>query len=170
MESSINRVLWEAIQRNTSWITRRCAQSEFHPQKREELFQDVMLKLVASNDHFLKKEDVNADAWVKTITSNTAVSYQGKQKNTIKAEIIEDYDSIEGHQDRKQNIVDMKAIIKFIRAEFNQIDQEIMDLVLMKEEYENIAEIVGMTKGSVANKVSKLKMRIREHFFRGTNG
>jgi len=75
MGSSIECILWEAMQRNTSWIKKRCAQAEFHPQKREELFQDIMLKLVQSNSHFSSQEIDSPDAWVKRIASNTALTY-----------------------------------------------------------------------------------------------
>jgi len=33
MGSLIEYILWEAIQRNTGWIKKRCAQAELHPQK-----------------------------------------------------------------------------------------------------------------------------------------
>lgn len=167
MGNSIEHTLWEAVQRNTSWIKKRCAQAEFHPQKREELFQDIMLKLIQSNSHFAFQEIDSADAWVKRIASNTALTHQRDESRKLKADGLEDYEQTRGHEENKDNRVEINEIIKFMNDTFSPRDQEIMNLAIIREEYKMIGKIVGMKEGSIANKVSELKEVIEKHFYRG---
>lgn len=164
MTASLDPTLWEAIKKNTPWIRLRCSQAEFDKDKLDELVQDVMVRLIQSNTNFMATDIKSPDAWVKRITTNTAKSYQRDQSKKIKATNAGADPNYFSGPDNSEHSFNMGQVLEYVRENFSDIDQEIMQLVLMREEHKSIAEIVGLSPSNVANKASELKAKIKNHF------
>lgn len=81
---NINPELFSAIERNKKWIETKCRISEKCFAKCDELINEVHLNLYSSDKNFSNKISVNADAWVKRITTNVTAMDKPKSKRTFK--------------------------------------------------------------------------------------
>ena len=162
--------LWDAIERNKSFILRQCHASEFDKQKIEDLYGEVICRIAESLKSFLKHESVNSDAWVKTVTANALSAYRYKQANKPEITNYENIDEqVQSAPAGQENRVLMRMISHYIKTTFSIRDQQIMELYFTRESHKNIAAIVQMEEKSVTNKISILKKQINEYINRGSS-
>lgn len=163
----INPVLEMAIERNKKWIERKCKISERNASKCEELIGDVTFNLFASDKNFSAKENINADAWVKKITTNITASYINQQmieKNVIS----ENVDNIEASQNSNiEHRIDLEIAINYIKNNMREKDREIMLLFLMKEPYAEIAKLIGLDVATITNIISAKRKELNEYLNKG---
>jgi RNA polymerase sigma factor (sigma-70 family) len=166
MGSSIDTVIWEALQRQMGWIKQRCEKKEFNLQKCEELYQEVLVKVVSES---AKMEVKNPDAWIKAVAYNQIADYQ---KSEASKSIPEDYRK---QNERKRGIDitstqgEVDVILDYMKENFSKRDQIIMDLCFSGEAHKEISEIVGMQVKSLTNTISKLKKQLNEFINRGSD-
>lgn len=75
----LHQELDKAIKRNLNWIKRKCRLREGNPEIRKELLNEVYYNLILSSKNFSQKDEVNADAWVKKVTTNTTADHVHKE-------------------------------------------------------------------------------------------
>ncbi len=164
---SIAPELLAAIERNQKWIKQKCKLSEKDASKCEDLEGEVYLNLVESNKYFITHAQINADAWIKKITTNTTSSYITEQVRE-KSVITENIDNIEGdHESKAEANHDLQRALDYIKTQMNQRDREIMSLYFMKESQSSIAEIIGLEVATITNKISLLKKELNEYLNKG---
>lgn len=163
----INPELLSAIERNQKWIERKCKISEKCIAKYAELVQEVHYNLLSSDKNFSNKVEINADAWVKRITTNvTAVHI--KQELFEKKIFRENTENIEVAHDAKVEMVfDLQVAINYIKTKMDERDREIMFLYLMQEPHASIAEIIGLEVATITNQVSILKKELNDYLNKG---
>lgn len=164
---SIAPELLAAIERNQKWIKQKCKLSEKDASKCEDLEGEVYLNLVESNKHFITHAQINADAWIKKITTNTTSSYITEQVRE-KSVMEENVNNIEGDHESKAEVNhDLQRALDYIKTQMNQRDREIMSLYFMKESQSSIAEIIGLEVATITNKISLLKKELNEYLNKG---
>lgn len=164
---SIHPELKAAVERNLKWIEKKCRLSERNHAKAAELVNDVLLNLHASNPNFCLKESINADAWVKKITTNVTATHIQQEilekkifdSNVIAPERIQ--------EDRSGNLHDLQVAVNYIHTQMNAKDREIMSLYLMQEPQSAIAEIIGLEVPTITNRISILKKELNDFLNKG---
>jgi RNA polymerase sigma factor (sigma-70 family) len=164
---NINPELLAAIEKNQKWIEKKCRICERNKTKAEELVNDVLVNLYGSSKNFSKKESVNADAWIKKITTNVTASYisqeiMEKRVFDTESEIIETEYSNEDSAS-----YDLQVTINYINNKMPDKDREIMSLYLMQESHANIAEIIGLEVSTITNRISLLKKKLNDFINKG---
>tara|TARA_R110002072_G_scaffold534_8_gene4305 strand:- start:56836 stop:57345 length:510 start_codon:yes stop_codon:yes gene_type:complete len=166
MASELDPRLLEAIEKNSSWIEKRCRFSEFIPSRCEELVQDTMYELIKSNESFVKNDVISPKAWVKRVVSNTLLTYSRNEAFKIKEESFEHLEKAQ-YDSKLDTPIEVQEAFSFLKKNSSARDQEIMHLHFMGEPHKEIATIVGMKSTSVTNTISKLNSKISEHLNRG---
>lgn len=164
---SVHPNLISAIERNQKWIEKKCRISEKNSAKCEELINEVYLNLYSSNKNFSDKDTVNADAWVKKISTNVTASHINQElieKNTV----TENVDNIEIVHDAKvEMIFDLQVAINYMKCKMSERDREIMILYIMKEPHSSISEIIGLGVPTITNRISMLKKELNDYLNKG---
>lgn len=164
---TINPELLAAFERNTNWIVKKCRISEKNFAKCQELIQDVYFNILDSNKNFSKKASINADAWVKKITTNVTASHINEaiiEKNTITANV----EDLEFEVDAKLEIkYDFQVALNYIKTKMNARDREIIILYILQESHDSIAEIIGLEVATITNRISLLKKELNDYLNKG---
>ncbi|NRB49820.1 MAG: sigma-70 family RNA polymerase sigma factor [Saprospiraceae bacterium] len=130
--------------------------------ERPDLQQEILLQLWQSMDKYDGR--VKISTWIYKISLNTAVSHyrktSKKQKNRaiLNPSILindSDYDF-----EKDQNI---KRLYSYIQ-ELKVMDRALILLYLDQYKYEEIANIIGISRTNVATKLSRIKEHLRIRF------
>lgn len=167
MNMNMNTELLEAIQRNQKWIEKKCRICEKNFAKREELMNDVLLNLYTSSGNFSKKDSVNADAWVKKITTNVTASHIEKEMAEKKVfdKKAKDFDI--HHEIKPSANHDLQVVMDYVNTNLSANDREIMSLYLMQESQAAIAEIIGLEVATITNRISIIKKELNAFINKG---
>lgn len=164
---NINPELLSAIEQNQKWVEKKCRISEKNLAKCEELINEVYLNLYSSHRNFSDKVSVNAEAWVKKITTNVTASHINQElieKNTVTKNV----DDIEiAHDAKLEMIYDLQVALNYIKVKMNPRDREIMLLYMMKEPQASIAEVIGLEVATITNRISILKKELNDFLNKG---
>lgn len=156
-----------AIERNHKWIQKKCSLSENNHAKSEELVNEVLFNLYTSNSNFSKKDVINADAWVKKITTNVTADHVQKEiresqffdRKTKNADIA--------GKDKSNASHDLQVLTDYMNTQMSAKDREIMSLYMMQEPQVTIAEIIGLEVATITNRISILKKELNEYLNKG---
>lgn len=99
------------------------------------------------------------------VALNVAISFYRKGKKTagtisLDEHLIEISDSDNVNSENSENF---NFLQKFIN-ELKELDRALMILYLEEKNYNEIAEILGITETNVATKISRIKEKIRQKF------
>ena len=131
---------------------------------RRDLTQEMIIQLWRSFDSY----DDNRvwSTWMYRVALNVAISYLRKESKRIPADskLLEDVRALnhENHDDQDE----LQGQIAFLYAFINQLkkfDRALMLLYLDDHSYQEIADILGITKTNVATKISRIKSLLKQH-------
>lgn len=130
-------------------------------EKRNDLQQEIFLQLWKSFEKYDGRAKMST--WIYRISLNTAISFYRKNKkhNNKKADINESLISLsysDNTIEQNENITLLYSIIN----QLNDFDKALILLYLDDYKYEDIAEILGITKTNVATKISRIKKVLKE--------
>ncbi len=134
---------------------------------RKDLEQEIIIQLWNAFDKY--NEDYKYSTWMYRIALNVAISFYRKEKKwSVKNDFYSE-DSIFSMADEDKNETqtamdqNIKLLQEFI-SNLNELNKALMLLYLEGKSYEEIAEILGITKTNVATKISRLKLKIKKEF------
>jgi RNA polymerase sigma-70 factor (ECF subfamily) len=119
----------------------------------EDLFQDICFQICKSYDSF--REEAQISTWLYRVALNTAISQVRKNKKKTAAEIFYEnihYSNNSGDEDEGQAQKLFQAI-----AKLNKIDKALILLWLEEKSYDEIDEILGISKSNVSVKLVRIK-------------
>ncbi len=127
----------------------------------EELFQEMMIQIWRSLEKF--RGDAKVSTFIYRICINTALGFRAKL-NDSKTK----FDPLDGKifaSQEKDKVQDenLQKIYAAIR-ELKPIERAIVGLYLDEKSYEEIAEILGISKTNVATRLMRLKKKLIERF------
>jgi RNA polymerase sigma factor (sigma-70 family) len=127
---------------------------------KKDLFQDIISNLWISYPSFQNKSKIST--WIYRVSLNTAITWfrdYTKQSKRIQ------YTNLIPHlTDETDNTVDeLYGQLYSAINSLGKIDKAIMLLLLDEYTYEEIGEIVGITKTNVATKISRIKLKLRDY-------
>ena len=139
------------------------------PEDKQDLEQEIILQLWKSAERYDVQHKVST--WIYRIALNVAISFLRGEKNRKKRiapvdqsiiELVEDERSLGGAGD------EIEALYHFIN-QLDQLNRALMLLYLDDYSYEEIAEILGISKTNVGTKVSRIKERLQREFLGENN-
>jgi RNA polymerase sigma factor (sigma-70 family) len=127
---------------------------------KKDLFQDIISNLWISYPSFQNKSKIST--WIYKVSLNTAITWfrdYTKQSNNIKyANLIP---NLTDESDSTANEL-YDQLFNAINS-LGKIDKAIILLLLDEYTYEEIGEIVGISKTNVATKISRIKLKLRDY-------
>ena len=134
---------------------------------REDNFQEIVYQLWKSYPGLRNKESIGS--WIYAVSINTSISRLRKNSRIeYREELPESMDTIdiEAETSREDN---SRLLLRGIRN-LNEIDKSIMLLYLEEKSYDEIAEILGITKSNVGTRISRAKETLKKFVNISDNG
>ena len=127
---------------------------------KKDLFQDIISNLWISYPSFQNKSKIST--WIYRVSLNTAITWF--RDYTKQSKNIEYTNLIPNLPDETDSTVDelYDQLFSAINS-LGKIDKAIILLLLDEYTYEEIGEIVGITKTNVATKISRIKLKLRDY-------
>ena len=125
----------------------------------KDLFQDIISNLWIAYPNFQQKSKVST--WVYRVSLNTAITwFRDYSKQSKKIEYTNWIPDITNETDHTIDEL-YERLYKAIDT-LGKIDKAIIMLFLDDTSYEEIADIVGLTKTNVATKISRIKLKLKD--------
>ena len=134
---------------------------------RKDLEQEIIIQLWNSFDNY--NSDYKYSTWMYRIALNVAISFYRKEKKwSIKNDFYneESIFKIE-EEDTSEEQTELDFHLKLLQGfihNLNELNKALMLLYLEEKSYEEIAEILGITKTNVATKISRIKLKLKKEF------
>ena len=127
---------------------------------KKDLFQDIISNLWIAYPGFQNKSKIST--WVYRVSLNTAITWFRDYSKQTKS--IQYTDLIPHLSDETDNTIDelYDQLYSAINS-LGKIDKAIILLLLDEYSYDEIAEIIGITKTNVATKINRIKMKLRSY-------
>ena len=123
----------------------------------EDLRQDVLLNMWRGFDHF--KGESSDSTWIYRVTLNTCVSYQRRrrirQDVSIEDVITELYEN--SSEEEPQRFSQMYQLI----GQLKPLDKSVMLMWLDGKHYDEIADVVGVSRDSVAARLKRSRDKLK---------
>lgn len=123
-----------------------------------DLYQEVVLNLWKAYPKF--RQECKVSTWIYRIALNTCISFIRKEKNIPDiVALTQEADWMTEEEDGwKEMICQLHRMIDRL----GQLDKSIILLYLEEKNYEEIAEITGLTVTNVATKISRIKDKLKK--------
>lgn len=123
-----------------------------------DLYQDILLQLWKSYPSF--RGDSKISTWIYRISFNTALQIIRKENNKSQFEIVtrnhyEIPDFV--NENDKENLDVLKRMIQ----QLTDIEKAIITLYLDEYSYDDISNMIGLSKTNVATTISRIKEKLR---------
>jgi RNA polymerase sigma factor (sigma-70 family) len=133
---------------------------------RKDLEQEIIIQLWNSFDKY--DDTYKYSTWMYRIALNVAISFYRKERKWSAKSHFYNEESIfrieeEETEDATELDYHLKLLQEFIHS-LNELDKALMLLYLEEKSYEEIAEILGITKTNVATKISRIKIKLKNKF------
>jgi len=125
----------------------------------DELYQETMINIWRGLPHFNNESKLST--WIYRISINTCISYNRKYRTRIDTmgltdEIVNQLSEMD--DEKKTMIHRMYRLIDGL----NNLDKSIILLYLEDKNYDEIAEIIGLTPTNVGSKINRIKDRLKK--------
>lgn len=126
---------------------------------RDDNFQEMVYQLWKAYPKLQNKQSIGS--WVYAVSINTSISRIKKGKNIEYRDRLPDLPDQSGIIER---ISQNEALQKLLDAlsRLNEIDKSIMLLYLEEHSYDEMAEIIGISKSNIGVRISRAKERIKQ--------
>ncbi|MGJ8659929.1 sigma-70 family RNA polymerase sigma factor [Cellulophaga fucicola] len=153
----------ELIQNNQGLIFKITTVYTTNKTDQQDLYQDIVYQLWKSFDGFKNQSKIST--WMYRVALNTALTRLKKKIKAPKSIAIEkvvlqqteNYDPVFEEQ--------LKMVYAQIQ-QLNVLEKALMLLLLEGKQYDEIAEIVGITASNVGTKISRIKQKIKNNILK----
>lgn len=133
---------------------------------RRDLEQEIIIQLWNSFDNY--DDTYKYSTWMYRIALNVAISFYRKEKKWFAKNDFSNVESIfrieeENSEEETELDYHLKLLQEFIHN-LNELNKALMLLYLEEKSYEEIAEILGITKTNVATKINRIKLKLKNEF------
>lgn len=125
---------------------------------KKDLFQEIVVNLWKAYPNF--KGISKVSTWIYRISINTAVSWM-QDDNRINNHIV--YTDVMPQMRDDTFIDDIYDQLYNAIGVLNKLDKALILLQLDGYSYDEISEIIGLTKTNVATKISRIKLKLKNH-------
>ena len=146
----------EIVERNSELISRICRSFAGKGSEFEDLKQDVLLNIWKGINDF--RHDANIKTWIYRIALNTCVStYRRQSKRGVTVGIDTAYSLSSADSETWENAQWLAKMV----SSLSPMDHSIIMMWLDDLAYEEIAEVMGMNRNTVATRVRRIKMHLK---------
>lgn len=128
---------------------------------RDDLAQEIAVQLWRSFERFDGRAAFAT--WMYRVALNVAISFQRREIRRSQPLVASDERLLNVAAAERDEPEDVRRLYDFIDA-LGPLDRALMVLYLEEYRYREIAEITGLTETNVATKLSRLKLRLQQHF------
>lgn len=146
----------DAVDKYGGIITKICYYFSADSEEFKDIRQEVLYNLWKGWDKF--KRDSKLSTWIYRVTFNTCVSYQRKErklKNRISIDKVLDM-AAQPESSVLQKYKTMHALIQKLGFQ----DRALILMWLDEKSYEEIAELMGITRNTVAVRLKRIKEKL----------
>lgn len=135
-----------------------------HPADREDLVQEITLQAWRSFPKYDPTYKVST--WLYRIALNVSISWlrkkavRQKREVTLPEKLEQSVYTPSYDEDKEENL---RTLHRFI-SELKALDKALMLLYLEEKSYEEIADILHISKTNVATKVGRIKKKLKQRF------
>lgn len=151
----------QLIAQNQALIHKVCSMYCRDPEERKDLFQEIVLQLWRSYPTF--KHESKVSTWMYRVALNTAVSSFRKGRRRPHHDSLSDMElDLPATPDTS---AEYELKIKYLYAaidQLSQVEKAIVMLYLEERSYEEMAEIIGITKTNVGVKLNRIKAKLEK--------
>lgn len=123
-----------------------------------DLYQEVILNLWKAYPKF--RHECKISTWIYRIALNTCISFIRKERNVPEiVALTREADWMMEDKDLQTEL--LRELYRMIN-QLGQLDKSIILLYLEEKNYEEIAEITGLTVTNVATKISRIKDKLKK--------
>ncbi len=135
--------------------------------EREDNFQEIIYQLWKSYPDLRNKDSIGS--WIYAVSINTSISrLKKKERIEYREELPESLDTYDIEEATiREN--DFRLLLQAI-SNLNKIDKSIMLLYLEEKSYDEIAEILGISKSNVGVRISRAKELLKKTLNLTENG
>jgi len=134
---------------------------------REDNFQEIIYQLWKSYPDLRNKDSIGS--WIYAVSINTSISrLKKKTRIEFREEVPESMDTYDIEEETTRES-DFQLLLQAINN-LNEIDKSIMLLYLEEKSYDEIAEILGISKSNVGVRISRAKELLKETLNLTENG
>ena len=147
----------ELIEQHSRLIYKVCYMYASDKDEINDLYQEVLINLWRSHDSF--RGEAKYSTWIYRIGLNTCVSYI--RQKTRKPLLIPLEVDLENIAEQKNNIEQIHELYRLVNR-LNKIEKAIVLLYLEEKTYDEISEIIGITRGNVGVKLNRIRTKLKE--------
>lgn len=126
----------------------------------QDLFQDIISNLWVAYPDFQHKSKIST--WIYRVSLNTAITwFRDYTKHSKKIEYTNLIPNIPHEPDH--TVDELCDRLYHAIDTLGKVDKAIMLLFLDDTSYEEIAEIIGLSKTNIATKISRIKMKLKDY-------
>ena len=134
-----------------------------HPEDRKDLVQEIIMQIWKSFDRY--NDQFRISTWIYRIALNVAISFYRKSKlrqyNNI---TLTDEDLRFIADNQTDDIEDEISLLYNFIYELKEMDRALILLYLEEKSYDEMAEILDISKTNVATKISRIKSILKDKF------
>ncbi len=125
----------------------------------DDLFQEVFIKIWNNLESFRNESNINT--WIYRIASNTAILFVSKRAKLNNKTHLLEFENIK-LTDESTQIYSDKKVMQLYEAisTLKEKDRIIISLLLEKNSYTEIAEIIGITISNVGVRINRIKKNL----------
>ena len=159
MEKTEN-IFVDLINQHQKIIHKICNVYCFTPEDRQDLFQEIVLQLWKAYPGF--KGQAKISTWLYRVALNTAITQKRKHHKSMigSGQLLNDVNSVESNYKQIEN----QQLLKTLIDSLSDIEKSIIFLYLEEKSYEDIAQIMGMSKSNVSVRLVRIKKKLEKRF------
>ncbi|HXO36202.1 MAG TPA: sigma-70 family RNA polymerase sigma factor [Candidatus Acidoferrales bacterium] len=131
---------------------------------RDDLAQEIIIQLWRSFGKF--DERYRFSTWMYRIALNVAISFHRRENTRTRYVISDEERLLEAIDETKDQPEEIRFLYEFIDG-LDPLNKALVLLYLDGNNYQEIAEVLGISETNVGTKISRLKSKMKQEF-RGT--
>jgi RNA polymerase sigma factor (sigma-70 family) len=138
-----------------------------NPGDRDDLAQEIVVQLWRSFSAF--DERVRFSTWMYRIALNVAISFYRRESVRSRHVVSGDERLLEAADESQSQSAEVQALYQWIER-LDPLNKALALLYLDGNNYQEIAEVLGISETNAATKISRLKQTLRQEAGTKTNG
>jgi len=134
---------------------------------RKDNFQEIIYQLWKSFPKLQNKNSIGS--WIYAVSINTSISKLKKESRIIYHDKPAEFFDITDNSGEISRNEEFQLLLQAI-YKLNEIDKSIMLLYLEEKSYEEIAEIIGISKSNVGVRINRAKEILKQNLMHLQNG
>ena len=162
MQDSTRQHFGELLERHRGIVFKVAYSYCPHPDDRADLVQEIAAQLWRAFPGY--DADRSFSTWMYRIALNVAISsLRSRRRDLHSVPLDESLHDVPGDEGDHETAEQLRLLRQYI-ARQDPLNRALLLLYLEDRSHREIAEILGISEGNVATKISRLKQRIRDDF------